>query len=305
MCNPYYSAYVAGAVAVGAEPVFLNATKATGFLPDLDEIRRDESLLRRTVALFINSPANPQGAVADRQYILKALELARGLRLHAVSRRMLFRDLHGGGADRAVWRLRAGHESASRNLVVFNSLSKALEFAGLEVRLLCGRRGVPRNLWRSTEHVRADCASARAARVGCDLRDEAHVERSRDAYREKFDIADKVLGDRYGYKRPAGGFCLWLDLSQFGGGSQAAVTLWQRAGVKVIPGSFLAQTGRDGTNPGANYVRVAMVQDPTTIRKRSNARFPCCVKEYVRRCHWIREDSILSGCSRSRWRTDC
>ena len=38
-------------------------------------------------------------------------------------------------------------------------------------------------------------------------------------------------------------------------------------GVKVIPGAFLAQTGRDGTNPGANYVRVALVQDPATIRE--------------------------------------
>lgn len=64
-----------------------------------------------------------------------------------------------------------------------------------------------------------------------------------------------------------GGFCLWLDMSQFGGDLNAAVTLWKRMGVKVIPGSFLAQTGRDGTNPGANYVRVALVQDPATIRE--------------------------------------
>jgi aspartate/methionine/tyrosine aminotransferase len=76
-----------------------------------------------------------------------------------------------------------------------------------------------------------------------------------------------VLEGRFGYARPAGGFCLWLDMSQFGGGVHAAVTLWQDAGVKVIPGSFLAQSGRDGTNPGADYVRVAMVQDPATIRE--------------------------------------
>ena len=58
-----------------------------------------------------------------------------------------------------------------------------------------------------------------------------------------------------------------MHVAQFGGGGEAAVTLWKRAGVKVIPGSFLAQTGRDGTNPGANFVRVAMVQDPATIRE--------------------------------------
>ena len=56
-------------------------------------------------------------------------------------------------------------------------------------------------------------------------------------------------------------------MSQFGGDRNAAVTLWKRMGVKVIPGSFLAQNGRDGTNPGANYVRVALVQDPATIRE--------------------------------------
>jgi len=76
-----------------------------------------------------------------------------------------------------------------------------------------------------------------------------------------------VLGTRLGYSRPAGGFLLWLDLSDFGGGFDGSVTIWKRAGVKVLPGAFLAQTGRDGTNPGAGYVRVALVQSPETIRQ--------------------------------------
>lgn len=53
-------------------------------------------------------------------------------------------------------------------------------------------------------------------------------------------------------------------MSQFGG-SDATVTLWKRAAVKVIPGGFLARAGVDGTNPGANYVRVALVQDSATV----------------------------------------
>ena len=95
--------------------------------------------------------------------------------------------------------------------------------------------------------------------------DEAHVEANREAYRRKFDVCDRVLGSRYGYRRPAGGFFLWLDVSNFGGAAQATVTLWQRAGVKVLPGAFLAQAGRDGTNPGANYLRLALVRDPATV----------------------------------------
>jgi N-succinyldiaminopimelate aminotransferase len=95
--------------------------------------------------------------------------------------------------------------------------------------------------------------------------DEVHVEANRGAYRRKFDVCDRVLGSRYGYHRPAGGFFLWLDVSNFGGAAQATVTLWQRAGVKVLPGAFLAQAGRDGTNPGANYLRLALVRDPATV----------------------------------------
>jgi N-succinyldiaminopimelate aminotransferase len=266
MCNPYYSAYVAGALGVGAEAVYLNATRETGYLPDLDELERDDDLLARTCALFINSPANPQGVVANRGYILKALNLARAHNF------MLFLDecyseIYVDVAPVSGLEVAAATPQRFANLVVFNSLSKRSNLPGLRSGFCAGD---PAFLETYAE-IRNMCAPtvpgpvqhASAAAWG----DEAHVEAARRAYGEKFAIADEVLGSRYGYKRPAGGFCLWLDMSQFGGGSDATVTLWKRSGVKVIPGSFLAQTGRDGTNPGANYVRVALVQDPATIRE--------------------------------------
>src|SRR6187200_1882256 len=58
--NPFYAAYSAGAAAADCDPVYLPTTRETGFLPDLDAV--DESLLRRTVAFYIASPSNPQGA---------------------------------------------------------------------------------------------------------------------------------------------------------------------------------------------------------------------------------------------------
>lgn len=266
MCNPYYTAYVAGALATGAQAVFLNATKASGFLPHLDEIARDEALMARTVALFICSPANPQGAVASRTYILKALSLARAHNF------MLFLDecyseIYTEAAPPGGLEVAAATPERFKNVVVFNSLSKRSNLPGLRSGFCAGDAafleayGEIRNMCAPQVPGPVQHASAAA------WADDAHVERARAAYRAKFAIADEVLGTRYGYKRPAGGFCLWLDLSQFGGDTQGSVTLWKSSGVKVIPGSFLAQTGRDGTNPGANYVRVALVQDPATIRE--------------------------------------
>ncbi len=266
MCNPYYSAYLGGALGVGAEPIFLNATKETGFLPDLDEIARDTDLMARTCALFICSPANPQGAVTSRGYILKALSLARAhdfmLFLDECYSEIYTQQPPTGGLEVA-----AATPERFKNLVVFNSLSKRSNLPGLRSGFCAGDA----EFIDSYAEIRNMCAPQVPGPVqhasAAAWSDDAHVETARAAYREKFAVADEVLKSRFGYERPAGGFCLWLDMSQFGGDLNAAVTLWKRMGVKVIPGSFLAQTGRDGTNPGANYVRVALVQDPATIRE--------------------------------------
>lgn len=266
MCNPYYSSYIAGALGAGAEPVYLNATAATGFLPDLDELARDKDLLPRLAALFINSPTNPQGTVASRGYILKALSLARA---HDF---MLFLDecyseIYTAAPPLGGLEVAAATPDRFKNLVIFNSLSKRSNLPGLRSGFCAGdpdfldAYAEIRNMCAPTTPGPIQHASAAA------WNDEAHVEATRAEYRAKFAIADELLAGRYGYGRPEGGFFLWLDMSQFGGGSHATVTLWKRMGVKVIPGAFLAKPGRDGTNPGANYIRLALVQDPATIRE--------------------------------------
>ena len=254
------------ALTTGAEPVFLDATAATGHLPDLEALAADTQLLARTVAFYLCSPANPQGAVAGRGYILRALELARAYDF------MLFLDecyseIYSGEPPPGGLEVAAATARRFDNIVVFNSLSKRSNLPGLrsgfaagdgrfmdtffEVRNLIGPQ-VP----GPTQHVSAAVWA-----------EEQHVAVTRQAYRAKFDVCDEVLCGRLGYRRPAGGFFLWLDVSQFGDGGDAAVTLWKRSGVKVIPGAYLAQAGRDGSNPGTPYVRVALVQDAATIRE--------------------------------------
>ena len=44
----------------------------------------------------------------------------------------------------------------------------------------------------------------------------------------------------------------------------STLRLWREAGLRVVPGRYLARDGADGSNPGAGYIRVAMVQDKET-----------------------------------------
>jgi len=93
-------------------------------------------------------------------------------------------------------------------------------------------------------------------------RDETHVIENRALYRSKIDTAERVLGGRFGFYRPAGGFFLWLEV---GDDEKAALTLWREAGVKSIPGSYLGAEDASGRNPGAGYLRLALVHDDATV----------------------------------------
>jgi len=256
--NPFYAAYAAGATAANCEPVYLPATAATGFLPDLDAL--SDELLARTVALFIASPANPQGAVADLAYLKRIVELARRFGFLVFSdecySEIYTRDAPAGMLEAA------GPDFA--NVVEFQSLSKRSNLPGLRIGFAAGdRKFLSRFL--ELRNVAAPQVPIPTQRVAvAAYGDEAHVEENRRLYAQKFDLADQIIGDRYGYRRPAGGFFLWLDVSAQGGDEAAALRLWREAGLRVIPGRYLARDQADGSNPGLGYIRVAMVQDQET-----------------------------------------
>jgi len=252
--NPFYAAYAAGAVAAGCEPVYLPATAATGFLPDLDALGED--LLARTVAVYLASPANPQGAVADRAYLAKLVALARrfGFLIFADE---CYCEIY---SDRPPPGMLEAATPDFANVVVFHSLSKRSSLPGLRVGFAAGdRRFLAAYL--ELRNVAAPQVPLPAQHVAiAAYGDETHVNENRRLYRQKFDLADQIVGDRYRYVRPAGGFFLWLDVSAQGGSEAATLALWREGGVRVVPGRYLAREQADGSNPGADYIRVAMVQ---------------------------------------------
>ena len=253
--NPFYAAYAAGALAADCEPVYLPATRKSGFLPDLSEL--DAALLARTVACYIASPSNPQGAVAGRDYLEKLVGLARrhGFLVFADE---CYCEIYSD--DQPPGTLEASGPDFA-NVVVFHSLSKRSNLPGLRVGFVAGDRHflAPYLELRNIAAPQVPTPAQYVAIAAYD--DEAHVRDNRTLYSAKFDLADQIIGNRYGYERPAGGFFLWLDVSAQGGSEIVTKRLWAEAGVRVVPGRYLAREQADGSNPGADYIRVAMVQD--------------------------------------------
>jgi N-succinyldiaminopimelate aminotransferase len=266
IANPFYQAYLGAACATGCEPFFLNASEATEHMPNLDALAQESEVLRRTVAFYLGSPANPQGAVARPAYIRRALTLARQYDF------MLFLDecyseIYGGEPPAGGLEVAAETPDGFKNIVVFNSLSKRSNLPGLRSGFAAGDGDFLETLAEIRNLTAPQMPGIIQHASAAVWSDEEHVGVIRQGYRTKFDVCDDLLNGKFGYRRPPGGFFLWLNMSQLGGGSEAAVTLWKRCGVKVVPGAFLAQPGRDGVNPGEPYVRVALVHDPATIRE--------------------------------------
>jgi N-succinyldiaminopimelate aminotransferase len=252
MPNPFYQVYAVAALAVGAEPVYVPATAATGFLPDYAALPAE--VLNRVALAYVCSPANPQGAVAGRPYWAQLLALAEKHDFTLLADECysdIWRSAPPVGALQMVQEMGANPE----RVFTFHSLSKRSNLPGLRSGFVAGgAQGVAR--MRQLRAFAGAPLPLPIQRVSAAAwADEAHVDASRALYAAKFDLADQIFRSIQGFSCPEGGFFLWLPVAD---GEAAALKLWRETGVRVLPGAYLARE-IGGQNPGAGYIRVALV----------------------------------------------
>lgn len=246
---------------MGAEPVYLNATAETGFLPDFDAV--DPAILDRTTVAYLCSPSNPQGAVASREYLRRVIDLAEKHDFRLLADECyseIWRSEQPPGALDVAAEMGADPE----RVAVFHSLSKRSNLPGLRSGFMAGGP-------KTIAHIRAHRSYAgpplpmplmRAAeRV---WQDEDHVEASRLRYVAKYEIADEAFSGIEGCGAPEAGFFLWLPVSD---GEEAAIKLWRETGIQVLPGTYLSRDDATGINPGHGYIRVALVAEEEELQR--------------------------------------
>jgi len=264
MPNPFYQVYLGAAALSGAEPVFVPATAETDFLPNYEALGPD--LLARTALAYYCSPANPQGTIAPLDALVRLVELAREYDF-VVLFDECYSEIYSDRAPPGGMSACAALGGSLDNVLIFNSLSKRSSVPGLRSGFVAGDSELMRSFKRVRDYGGAPPPLPLLAAATALWRDETHVKTNRDLYRKKFDLADQILNGRFGYFRPSGGFYLWLGV---GDGEKAALSLWQDAALRVIPGIYLAKSDADGLNPGAGYIRCALVHDLNTTEQALN-----------------------------------
>lgn len=258
--NPFYQVYAVAAVTVGAEPVFVPASRETGFLPDYANLPSD--ILDRTAIAYICSPSNPQGAIASADYLRDLISLAEKHDFKVFCDEC-YSEIYRNALPVSAMQVAQEMGADPERVVIFHSLSKRSNLPGLRSGFVASG---PENM-KQIRQLRAYSGAplpgpiqSVSARV---WDDEEHVIQSRKLYQEKFDIADDVFSGIEGAAAPEAGFFLWLPVED---GEKAAMKLWTQTGVRVLPGAYLSRDV-NGENPGAKYIRVALVAPKTETQR--------------------------------------
>jgi len=245
--QPGYPVPDRGATFAGAEVEQLPLHEP-GFLPDLERV--SEETWERAAIVWLNYPNNPTGAVAPLDFLLRAAELSRE---------------HGFllACDEAyseLWFEAPPHSALEvreyGNVVVFNTLSKRSSMTGYR----SGFVAADAELIGALKQYRPSVGTApqefvqRASVVAWN--DEAHVERTRDAYRRKREALLPTL-ERKGLRIAGSSATMFLWIEAPAG--DIAERLLEH-GIIVSPGSFFGPAGE-------GYFRMALVATEEECRR--------------------------------------
>lgn len=253
--NPFYQIYEGATFLAGAEPYFMNADAEHRYLPDLDAV--PAKVWERCAVLFVCSPGNPTGAVADIAYLRRALELA-DRHDFIVASDECYSELYFDEAMPPPGLLQAaiaaGHSQFER-CVVFHSLSKRSSVPGMRSGFVAGdpRLIKPFHLYR-TYHGCAMPVHHQLASIQA-WNDDSHVVENRALYRRKFERVLPLLQDVMEVFMPDASFYLWPKVTD---DERFTRELFEQQHITVLPGSYIARDTPAG-NPGHGRVRISLV----------------------------------------------
>lgn len=256
--NPFYQIYEGATLLAGAQPHFIACRAEAGFIPDFDAV--PAHIWQRCQLIYLCTPGNPSGAVMDIATLQKLIRLADQYDFviasdECYSELYFDEDVAPPGLLEAC---AAMNRDDYRRCVVFHSLSKRSNLPGMRSGFVAGDADIlAAFLLYRTYHgcampIQHQLASAAA------WADEEHVKANRDRYREKFAGVLAELDGCLGATQPDASFYLWAKTpipdTDFARG------LFHQQHVTVLPGSYLSRE-LDGENPGAGYVRMALVAE--------------------------------------------
>lgn len=245
-----YPTYALSATLAGCRAVPVPERPDGGI--DVDAVSDDDAA--RALALWVNSPSNPTGALSD---LPRAAAWGRSAGVPVLS------DECYTEFTWSRWPPPTILDAGTEGVVAVHSLSKRSNLAGLRVGFYAGDRDLVGYLSEVRKHAGLMVPGPVQAAAAAALDDDGHVEVQRARYHGRLErLAAALAGSGIDVALPAGGFYLWVpapDTVRARAGAEGRDPSWvlaeelaEAAGVLVSPGDFYGPGG-------AGHVRVAVV----------------------------------------------
>lgn len=255
-CNPFYQIYEGAAFLAGATPWYVNAAKATGYVPDFSSV--PESVWKQCQLLYICSPYNPTGTVINLDTYQYLLELADQYDF-LIAADECYSEIYQDETKPPLGLLQAAMTMGRndfRRCLVFHSLSKRSNVPGMRSGFVAGDAAIISKFYQyRTYHGCSMSPYVQAASIAA-WNDETHVQANREQYRKKFNEVLDILQPAMNVYRPEAGFYLWPETPD--NDVEFTRALLKRENVVVLPGSFISRNA-GGVNPGYGHLRIALV----------------------------------------------
>lgn len=264
--NPFYKIYEGAAIMAGAEPYYVNSLEKEGFKPDFESI--PERVWKDCQLLILCSPSNPTGYCLTKEEYELLLNKAEKYDFLLCSDECYI-DIYKSSSKAPIGLLECDDITRrdSRS-VVFHSLSKRSNLAGLRSGFICASEEIIKklSLYRTYHGVTLSLPTQMASTWAWN--DNNHVEENRIEYDKRYEAAISCLDSSENIIRPEGGFYIWLKLPC--DDKDFAVSLYAKQGVLALPGSYLGKE-IEKHNPGEGFLRLAVVHDIETVIKAFSA----------------------------------
>ncbi|MDO5101313.1 MAG: succinyldiaminopimelate transaminase [Lautropia sp.] len=263
--NPFYQIYEGAALLAGARLHLVDQRPENRYRVDWQAV--PTAIWQQTRLIYVCSPGNPTGSVMDLDEWRLLFSLADRYGF-VIASDECYSEIYRDEANPPLGALAACRQLGRddyRQLVVFSSLSKRSNVPGMRSGFVAGDAGLlARFLRYRTYHGSAMSPLFQHASIAA-WDDETHVEENRRLYRQKFDEVLPILNAVQPVEAAPAGFYIWLAVP--GSDTDFCARLLAEHDVLVLPGSYLgrpnsARPDDPGSNPGAGFVRVALVAPP-------------------------------------------
>jgi LL-diaminopimelate aminotransferase len=256
--TPGYPPYARGTQFAEGVPYYTPILAANGWLPDLGAI--PAGIRKRAKLMWINYPNSPTGRIAPPAFFKQAIAFCRKHNIILAS----------DEAYTEIWFKERPHsalEYGTEGVIAFYSLSKRSAMTGYRVGWVAGDRRVVDAFKKVKTNIDSGTPTFIQDAAVAALADEKHVRAFNAEYKLKRDILVKALvGAGLEDCAPEATLYIWQKVpAGFTDVSFATRLVGEDIAVVTTPGSWITTPVR-GRNPGAEYVRFALVPSVADTR---------------------------------------